>query len=50
MKGKNLAIGMVLFIIAGIIAIYFAMNATFKKDTNSMESVIEIIVDKSWAE
>ena len=47
MKGKSLAIGMVLFIIAGIIAIYFTMNATFKKDMNSTESVIEIIVDKS---
>ncbi len=50
MKGKSLAIGMILFIIAGIIAIYFAMNATFKKEMNSMGSVIEVIVDKSWAE
>ncbi|WP_342506880.1 hypothetical protein [Sporosarcina sp. FSL K6-2383] len=44
MKGKRLAIGMVLFIIVGIIAIYFAMQATFKKDANSMESVIELIL------
>lgn len=43
MKGKHLAIGMVLFVIAGIIAIYFAMNATFKKDMNGMESVVEVI-------
>ena len=50
MKGKSLAIGMIIFIIAGIIAIYFAMNATFKKDINGMESVVELIVDKTWAE
>ena len=50
MKGKHLAIGMVLFLIAGIIAIYFAMTATFNNDRNSMESVIEAIVDESWTE
>ncbi|WP_203248218.1 hypothetical protein [Sporosarcina beigongshangi] len=50
MKGKQLAIGLVLFIILGIIAIYFAMQATFKKDANSMESVAEVLVEKAWAE
>lgn len=47
MKGKHLAIGMVLFVIAGIIVIYFAMNATFKNDINSMESVFKIIGEKA---
>ena len=43
MKGKHLAIGMVLFVIAGIIIIYFTMQATFNKTINGMESVAEVI-------
>ncbi|MEK5036781.1 hypothetical protein [Sporosarcina sp. FSL K6-3457] len=50
MKGKHLAIGMVLFIIAIVAAIYFSVMATFDKGENGMESVAIAIVDKTWTE
>lgn len=48
MKGKHLAIGLILFIILGSLAIYFTMNATFKKDANGMEAVVSVVEEISF--
>ena len=38
MKGKHLVIGLVLFIIIVVAAIYFTMMSTFNKDENGLAS------------
>jgi hypothetical protein len=50
MKGQHLVIGLVLFVIAVVAAIYFSLMATFNKDESGMESVAEVIVDRSGTE
>ena len=50
MKGKHLAIGLILFVILGSLVIYLTMTATFNKDMNGMESENVVIGDTSWAE
>jgi hypothetical protein len=53
MKGKHLVIGLVLFVIVVVAAIYFTMTATFKKDIQGagpVLPVIEVLEGKSWAE
>lgn len=53
MKGQHLVIGLVLFVILIVVAIYFTMTATFKQGEKGMEpvvSVVEVIGNKSWAE
>ena len=39
MKGKHLVIGLVLFIIVIVAAIYFSIMAEYNKDRNGMEPV-----------
>jgi hypothetical protein len=46
MKGKHLVIGIVLFVIAIIAAIYFSVMAEYNKDRNGMEPT-SIIVDNT---
>jgi hypothetical protein len=43
MKGKHLVIGIVLFVIAIIAAIYFSVMAEYNKDRNGMEPVATIV-------
>ncbi|WP_318617804.1 hypothetical protein [Sporosarcina sp. YIM B06819] len=43
MKGQHLVIGLVLFVIVIVVAIYFSVMATFNKVENSMESVVEVM-------
>ena len=43
MKGKNLVIGLVLFVLVAIAAIYFAMQATINKVGNGMEQTVAIV-------
>ncbi len=46
MKGKNLVIGLVLFTLLSIVAIYFTMKATINNAENGMAplaTVIELI-------
>lgn len=38
MKGKHLVIGLVLFIVIVVAAIYFTMMSTFNEDENGMAS------------
>lgn len=49
MKGQHLVIGLVLFVIAIVAAIYFTMTATFKNHDNGMEPIIEIVEEKRVA-
>jgi nitrogen fixation protein FixH len=46
MKGKHLVIGIVLFVIAIIAAIYFSVMAEYNKDWNGMEPA-SVIVDNT---
>ncbi|WP_210470941.1 hypothetical protein [Sporosarcina sp. 6E9] len=43
MKGKHLVIGIVLFVIAIVAAIYFSVMAEYNKDQNGMEPIAIII-------
>ena len=43
MNGKHLVIGLVLFVIVIIAAIYFSITAEYDKDRNGMEQVTTII-------
>ena len=50
MKGQHLVIGIVLFIILIVAAIYFTVMATFNKDQNGLEpteTIIEIKEDSN---
>ena len=50
MKGKHLVIGIVLFVIVIVAAIYFSVMATFNNDRNGMEqdeTIIEIIEESN---
>ncbi len=50
MKGQHLVIGIVLFVIVIVAAIYFTVMATFNNDQNGMEqdeTIIEIIEDSN---
>ena len=43
MKGKNLVIGLVLFIILSIVAVYFAMKVTMNNMENGMAPVLNVV-------
>ena len=43
MKGQHLVIGIVLFVIVIVAAIYFSVMAEYNKDENGMEPVETII-------
>ncbi len=43
MKGKNLVIGLVLFILLSIVAVYFAMQATINNMENGMEPIVTVV-------
>ena len=43
MKGKNLVIGLVLFILLSIVAVYFAMKATINKMENGMAPLVTVV-------
>ena len=43
MKGQHLVIGIVLFVIAIVVAIYFSVMAEYNKDRNGMEPTRTII-------
>lgn len=50
MKGQHLVIGIVLFVIVIVAAIYFSVMAEYNKDRNGMEpteTIIEIIEDSN---
>ena len=50
MKGQHLVIGIVLFVILIVAAIYFSVMAEYNKDQNGMEpteTIIEIIEDSN---
>ncbi|MFJ7935075.1 hypothetical protein [Sporosarcina sp. NPDC096371] len=48
MKGKHLAIGLILFVILGSLVIYLTMTATFNKDMNGMESIVSAIDEMDY--
>lgn len=37
MKGQHLAIGLIFFVLAVVVILYFTMMSTFKKDETGME-------------
>ena len=43
MKGKNLVIGLVLFTILSIVAVYFAMKATINNMENGMAPIVTVV-------
>ena len=43
MKGKNLVIGLVLFILLSIVAVYFAMQATINNMENGMAPIVTVV-------
>ncbi|MER2088249.1 hypothetical protein [Sporosarcina sp. JAI121] len=43
MKGKHLVIGLVLFIILAVTAIYFTMKATINHMENGMAPIVTIV-------
>ena len=43
MKGKNLVIGLVLFILLSIVAVYFAMKATINNMENGMAPIVTVV-------
>jgi hypothetical protein len=49
MKGKHLVIGLVLFVVAVVVAIYFAMTATFNnyRPQQKMENTSNAIIESS---
>lgn len=43
MKGKNLVIGLVIFILLSIVAVYFAMQATINNMENGMSPIVTVV-------
>jgi hypothetical protein len=43
MKGKNLVIGLVLFILLSIVAVYFTMKATINNMENGMAPIVTVV-------
>ena len=50
MKGQHLVIGLVLFVIAVVAAVYFTMMASFNSVESGMEPVSELVEENQTAE
>jgi hypothetical protein len=42
-KGKNLVIGLVIFILLSIVAVYFAMQSTISNMENGMAPIVTVV-------
>ena len=50
MKGQHLVIGLVLFVIAVVAAVYFSMMASFNSVESGMEPVSKLVEENQLAE